>query len=340
MIRDIKSFPLVELGENLILAYEEEQNEHVRLAVLAARNRHKLRVRNAVAHAMSSGEEGSDGIEEGLVEGGMEFDEAKEKAKALKTFKAAQHLSICREQVFGDFIRENHLYKELDWFFPQLLSNIFESFQLQRDSDGKISPETVKIDPYKQPELLALKSFATINRRMYFQTAEKGKRAEPHYKSKYNVYVPLVMAAFKRHQDIPYSEWSLEAAKSSCHEELGRYLGSELPVLDVQERLRLRLDSITQISSGKQEDPTWSFKLNGDIKSYARTDNPSDDALYLYSIIQTWCMHPSNWNPLMIKDPINWDDEPERLISPAVLKHQKVPSLRQQESFAAETPPW
>lgn len=315
-MKDITKLGLEEFTERLLDTYETDLAARVALSVKAMSNKHAMNVREAVRIASERGEEGSDGIEEGLIEQGLEFDlKSAEKLALAKIDKVSMFNALVSEHVL-ELVVKHKLYDANDWFFQQMMAHISSTWRLERDDEGRVNSK-FSFDPKLHKFDFAVKVLCRADRRLYFQTGNKATRVKiPHYKSLWNVYVPLIPAAFKKYSDLPYSNWEPKAFKHLVHPELAAALGRGIPEgLDTVARLKLRNEAITVTTSGKPQGPEYSYLLNGDIAGYSSADSTRADAVFLHTIIQTWCMHPSNWRPLMVKDMVNWDNDPETLVS-------------------------
>jgi hypothetical protein len=259
--------------------------------------------------------------------------------------------------VLGEWLFEKNIANNLEWFMPQLLAYIAKNWQNRLVvENGKIvdflEPTKIQI-----PELMSNEdanryvdspNFAAqvhqewmdfivyqlckLDRSLFFKVP-KGERVNtPQYKSQWNTAVPLVMAGFKMFGSVDYLRWTLAAAKKTSHKALAQFIGSEIPPdLTPEDRLALRQQATK--TSAKQERPQWSLNLIGGIKDYARVADYREDKLYLYSIIQTWVMHPTNWTEYMIVDGVNLGKFPEAIAEAQIMKAKS-------QSADEEVAPW
>lgn len=139
----------------------------------------------------------------------------------------------------------------------------------------------------------------------------------------YCALVPLLLSAFKRYADIPYSSWTnlagivennllttMLSANDECWAELRNLSRSEL--VDLREKL---LTVQSGISKGIRKDPVSTAFV------YPYSSNPLYPMNFIGRVmaIQIWCAHPSIRNKYMILDPNDWDSIPEPIISTEVI---------------------
>jgi hypothetical protein len=159
---------------------------------------------------------------------------------------------------------------------------------------------------------------ATSARTNFFKNAPKGNQQ---YKSVINPLVPIILAGFKKYQNINYSEWNPVGLEALLDPELAKLVGVKVPELSISELLALRNTAITDkkgYRTGIPNDPVTCTKLNH-LGDTALGHLPK---LAKYMVLQTWAAHPSNRNEYMILDPNNWDAMPEPLVSKDIFVHK------------------
>lgn len=148
----------------------------------------------------------------------------------------------------------------------------------------------------------------------------------PEYKN-YSALVPLILAPFKRYNDIPYSAWDTPDLKLVVDHNLLEAMRFEEEVsLTSSEILEIRnrgLQVQTGKDAGNSRSPSTYHKL------YKLQGTPFEGMPWLIQVMcaQIWVAHPVNRSNLMILDWNNWDSMPEPLIDTEVLssKNKHVP---------------
>jgi hypothetical protein len=137
--------------------------------------------------------------------------------------------------------------------------------------------------------------------------------------------VPIVMAAFKKHHEIPYSAWDRNEIRAITEENLADAMLCTLPEIskeDVLEARRIALTPLIGRTAGIENNPATTYKL------YLRKESGMSGLPTLAKIMmcQTWCAHPINRNNWMILNPQDWDNVPEELISTSTVSKTYKPS--------------
>lgn len=242
-------------------------------------------------------------------------------SKVLDNLKATAISDACEY-----FSKRHGLGSKLDWL-PYQMFAYFGSWNAVKVGDKYCAKATLmanaKTDFDKGITMLAIS-----DRSNFFEGALKTVRQ---YSSVVNPLVPIVLAGFKQHQDIPYSAWDRETVSSLVHKALADAMLSEIPELTKAERLEMRHNAITDITgkrAGIMNNPTTCVKLNK-INETAAAHLPK---LAKHWVIQTWCAHPTNRTKLSVLDSADWDAVPDPLISTDMLAtpavHKFVPAAK------------
>lgn len=149
----------------------------------------------------------------------------------------------------------------------------------------------------------------------------------------YSALVPLILAPFKRFDNIKYSEWSKDGLNKLVDSALWDAMNTSLEQELSKEEILAARDHGLLIKSGKGEgskrNPSSTHKLYGLGSPYNKMPWIAQAMLF-----QIWCAHPSNRSPLAVLDWKDWDGIPEDLISTdVVLPETKkiVPKYSSQE---------
>ena len=228
--------------------------------------------------------------------------------KVLDNLKADAIKTAC--EYFSD---KHALGSKIDWL-PYQMFAFFGAWTPIKVGELYCAKATlmhnVKNDYDKGIAMLAIS-----DRSNFFAKALKTVRQ---YNSVVNPLVPIVLAGFKQHQDIPYNAWNRETIGSLVHKALAESMLSEVPELSKSERLEMRHNAITDITgkrAGIMNNPSTCVKLNK-INETAVAHLPK---LAKHWVIQTWCAHPTNRTVLSVLDAKDWDAVPEPLISTDML---------------------
>jgi len=208
--------------------------------------------------------------------------------------------------------KRDYLSHKVNWLLPQLLA-YFGSFSLGNSKDLRIVARTnLGTDPRK----IGMWRIVTKLPRSDLIT-KQNKNPE------YSTLVPLFLAAFKKHQGIPYEYWDKEGVSALMEDKL--YEAASYPVdpkvysPQFRDRLlEIRNQGLEIMSGSKQgdmRDPITTWKLY----RTADTELAGYPALTCTMLSQIWVAHPSLRNKYMILDPSNWDNMPEPLISDDIM---------------------
>lgn len=128
--------------------------------------------------------------------------------------------------------------------------------------------------------------------------------------------VPIVLAAHKLYNDIPYNSWDRNTLHSVVNKSLADAMlwTYDFEPYTTNQLLEIRAEGLT-IKSGKKSgninSPETSFKLYG-----VEDDNFKDiPGLAQVMLTQIWCAHPSNRTKYMVLNPLDWDNIPQPLLS-------------------------
>lgn len=208
-----------------------------------------------------------------------------------------------------DFSSKYNLKHNADWFWGQAFARI-AAVPLPLGSDGLYSAKTWYTNYIKNDTVLyAIAILAKYPTR----SAIVHKQTEVKYRN-YCSLVPLLMAAYKQLQNIPYSAWNKSEVFGIVEPNLYSAMTCTVPDMGISEILEAReygLTPKTGKSAGVARNPAHSYGL------WLPKDNPLYDlpTLAKMMVCQTWCAHPVNRTNLMILDPSNWDNMPEPLIT-------------------------
>lgn len=148
----------------------------------------------------------------------------------------------------------------------------------------------------------------------------------------YCALVPLILSAFKKYQDIPYSKWSRESLKYIVDERLCSSMLAEVLDYTADEIMTFRetgLQVKTGVKAGTIKSASQTYGLNALPKVISRsgveyTGPGTLNQLSRMIICQTWCAHPKYRSKYMILSHKNWDELPAALIIDDVLPVEVV----------------
>lgn len=158
----------------------------------------------------------------------------------------------------------------------------------------------------------------------------------------YGAFTPLILAGFKRMQNVQYEQWrdatGLEHVlepnlyEAVVLEDYGCCNLGSARLLEIRDQ-GLTIMSGAKIGQRKSAESTWS--LTG-IKN---TELGGIPKLTQTMLTQCWLAHPKHRTHLMILDPQNWDRMPEPLISSEIFQ-QPEPNVvvKKKQTDLAELP--
>jgi len=315
-MNDIRLLDFPGLARDFQQTYAQLRDERLRLqqAVLDRRRQQQY---NQLVQQFDNydSEAGSDGIEESITEVLGEPETA-----VLPLNIVQQCKTEAKAIVTEAWSIQNSIPQKLTWLPHQLLA-YFGTWRAVCDESGMYSAQlTLDLNVRQREDYYALGSMllATSARTNFFKNAPKGNQQ---YKSVINPLVPIILAGFKKYQNINYSEWNPVGLEALLDPELAKLVGVKVPELSISELLALRNTAITDkkgYRTGIPNDPVTCTKLNH-LGDTALGHLPK---LAKYMVLQTWAAHPSNRNEYMILDPNNWDAMPEPLVSKDIFVHK------------------
>jgi hypothetical protein len=153
----------------------------------------------------------------------------------------------------------------------------------------------------------------------------------------YSSLVPIIMSAHKRFNNVPYSAWDPEEIHGITEPNLTRAMTlEELPEVTVEEILELREYGLTNKTTGVVRSPITSYTL------YLPAGNPLKSLPTLAKIMmcQTWCAHSTIRTPMMVLNPLSWDDMPPALVATEVLTKVSTPKPVVYTATPVSGDPW
>lgn len=234
-----------------------------------------------------------------------------------------------------EFSNQHDLKGSAEQFFSNMLLKFSEipTFAL---ANGKLSGVALFRAIRSSPQLSGLLVIATHSQRGTFI---KGQTDVKH--RNYCALVPLVLSAFKKHHNVPYSSWeSSELANLVEPKLLEAMQLKELPDVTKEETLEIREIALTPKTGAKMgimAPPSTTYRI-WPPKGSAIGKLPD---LAQHMMLQTWCAHPQNRTNMMILNPVDWDDMPEELVGSRVIRSFKASDLHQPETSGDVTDsPW
>lgn len=145
--------------------------------------------------------------------------------------------------------------------------------------------------------------------------------------------VPLVLAAHKKYNDIPYNNWSLEGLNIIVNKQLYDIMAlkGSAPSFDAKYLTELRdigliVKKEDSPKYGNRKNPKTHYGLSG-ISKISHPEFASLPKLAQIMLTQTWAAHPDNRNKYMILDLNDWDNIPEPLEPSDIFEDEKSNTL-------------
>jgi hypothetical protein len=309
MKNDFKLLPLQHLAREYQETFQEAYSkalEHEAKILQAAWQRKYDQTLARLQELNDNSEAGSDG----LLEEAMELC-GKPPKPAISSEVVAKLRTTSRIGVLQPWMEREGISQKLSWL-PQQMMAYFGSWEAVR-VDGVYSPAlTVKRNTQERNDLYALGALmlAKAPRSDFFKGAPKGSQQ---YKSPINPLVPIVLAGFKRYQNIPYEAWDKSEIPSIVDDEIALLVGCKVPSLSDVDILAIRNTALTPKTgarAGKSNNPATTASLYH-LQESAIGHLPK---LARHMVLQTWAAHPQNRDPYAILDPENWDKVPDPLV--------------------------
>ena len=335
MKNDFQILPFQALAQDYQETYTSMARDDLLLAKAAARRAYDRRLERAIQslEGCYPGEAGSDGLEEEAAELVGDFKEP----TTLSQEVTAKLREEARAAVVPQWIEREAISQKLTWL-PQQMMAYFGGWEAVR-VDGVYSPTlTARRNTQERNDLFALGALllAKAKRGDIFKGAPKGNQQ---YKSSINPLVPIVLAGFKRYQNIPYEAWNKSELKAIVDDEIAQLIGCKMPSLRVEEILGLRKAALTPASgprAGKCNNPATTAAL------YHLQETPLGrlPKLAKHMVLQTWAAHPENRDKYAILDLDNWDKVPEPLVEGVDLFTPQELPARQRVVETSTDMPW
>lgn len=309
MKNDFKLLPLATLAREYQQIFQEAYSRAFELEAKIVQLAWQRRYDQTLARLQElneNSEAGSDGLEEEA----MELC-GKPPKPSLSSEAVAKMRTVARNQVLQPWMEREDISQKLSWL-PQQMMAYFGSWDAVR-VDGVYSPLlTVKRNTQERDDLFALGALmlAKAPRSDFFKGAPKGSQQ---YKSSINPLVPIVLAGFKRYQDIPYEAWDKSEIGAIVDDEIAALVGCKLPSLSDVDIFAIRNNALTPKNgarAGKSNNPATTASLYH-LQESAIGHLPK---LARHMVLQTWAAHPQNRDAYAIVDPENWDRVPPPLV--------------------------
>ena len=220
------------------------------------------------------------------------------------------------------------------WMLPQMLQ-YFSTWELQYLDTGKIDPKATAVYNIDQHNAwqVGLWKVAT---RLKRSSLVKKQNAEPG--SNYGSLVPLILAAHKKYNNVPYSSWDRSADlrfvvdKNLCAAMLSDPWPDDLTA---ERTLAIRTEGLTVksgLKAGQLKNPLSTWSLTG----IQHTELASYAPLAVTMLTQIWLAHPSLRNQYMVLDTQDWDSMPKPLIVGDLFKAETFKPVMPKKPVAVE----
>jgi hypothetical protein len=336
-MNDIKLLDFPGLAREFQETFAQLRDQRLHTAQAVAERRYRQQFNQLVQQFGNfETEAGSDGVEESVRESLGEFDP---KSIQLPQNILQECKATAKASVTEAWSTKNSIPQKLTWLPYQLLA-YFGTWTAVCDDTGKYSaPLTWDANTRARADYYALGSalLATSTRTNFFKAAPKGNQQ---YKSIINPLVPIILAGFKKYQNIKYSDWNPVGLEMLLDPELGKLVDVTVPEIAHSDIIALRNTAVTDklgARAGIPNNPATCTKLNH-LGDTAIGHLPK---LAKYMVLQTWAAHPSNRNEYMILDPNNWDHIPDPLVSKDIFLHKPPQAAtKATPSFGYSELPW
>ena len=321
---DIKNIPFAKLYEKC----KEAGDFAVEQAEIEALETHQYildkKIAAAVQEYADTHEEGSEGVEEALRE------KYRELADPLSHEKVTMIRYKAQKEVVTEFCETHMLKSQSSWFLPQLLAYIGTWTAVKQE--GIINPNlTLKANLRTEDGGFHAFNMGIFSLVMHSVRGDFVPDQSKDPNTNYCRLVPLILAAFKKYQNIPYSAWDRDKIYMVVAEDLANAMLCELPKLSTEEILEVR-DRGLKVLSGKSAGTVRNPMTCHKVFSIVNPEVKALPEIAQVMLTQIWCAHPANRNSYMILDPSNWDKMPEPLVTSEALSTK--PSTETKKFFS------
>lgn len=208
--------------------------------------------------------------------------------------------------------------------YPRIMAFI-ASLKLNRNSSGKIDGLQFWKDNTDHDDIWMKGLYLFIREpKVSLSIASQNKEPGSHYCA----FVPIIPAAFKRYNDIPYSDWDVDTIHHVCTSKLAETLQyKDYPEFSRDELLNVR-QQLLQTSDGKPKKALSTYGTK--ITTNKEFDAIPELAKLMY--VQIWCALPEIRNKYMILDPKSWDTIPEPLTTGDIFVKEEKPKHEKKEN--------
>lgn len=236
-------------------------------------------------------------------------------------------------ELMEEFAKTYGIINKASWFFPQMLAKISkEVYPVLNEAGTHYSTLALAKSMKSTPELYALLQIAIFPKRSIFMKSQTSAELK-----NYSSLVPLVLAAFKQYQKIPYSKWDKEALHLVVDPNLTKaMLVTELPEITREEVLADREDAL-RVKTGpkagqlRPAETTYTMYFSRESQLYELP------VLAKIMMCQTWCAHPNTRSTQMVLNPLQWDEVPVALVNTTVVPK---PTYTFKRAVAIDDVPW
>lgn len=237
---------------------------------------------------------------------------------------------------------QHYLTSHNSWMLPQISAH-YGNWTLVY-SDGKVDPKaTARLNAGSNKWELGLWKVVTKLRRGLLVKSQVTDVT-------YSALSPIILAAVKKFQGVPFSAWDIQPGCPLVDEPLlEAMLWRDPDLFDESGSCTLGSDKLLEIrtiglttksgaKAGAVAKPTSSWCLKG-IRGTELGHAPK---LAVTMLSQIWVAHPSLRNQYLILDPYNWDIMPEPLVNTKLFEEEvtKPADLKSGKLATVEGLPW
>jgi hypothetical protein len=328
-MNNIKSFPFSQLSKVVQLEYKNRYNVALQEKISAAETLHAIQLNNRVKRIKSlNTSESDEGISEYLSEQHGAFNPTN---ITISSEESAEIHAAARKAAVLAFVDKVNIATAQSWLPQQLLAH-FGDWKAVKNDSNKYDPlltyeANCTSDEFNKGSLI----FAISTSRADIIRSEI--RGFQQYKSAINPLVPIILAGFKRSQNIQYMQWDKNGLERLVDNDLYQAMNCTPVEISNNELIEIRTNATRVLSGarkGKLENPVSCVRITGT----PTTPLAHVPKLAKYMLMQTWCAHPTNRTPLGIYDPTDWDNVPPALVPSEVFEQVEEPA----QNFTVDYP--
>ncbi len=157
--------------------------------------------------------------------------------------------------------------------------------------------------------------------------------------------VPIILAAHKKYNDIPYNKWALPGLNGVVNKQLYDVMALKGSVSEFTKEYLLEIRNISLMfksgaKAGTYRNPRTCYVGITGVSKMDHQEIKSLPVLAQIILIQTWAAHPANRHKYMILDLNDWDKMPEPLEDSTLFQEDYPEKSKKSTTYEDVQLPW